>query len=169
MRQPTRSTRPRNRDSHASAASGPHPRPPRSLRTDGTEWGDSSTSSVHVARRDAEALREWGEIAFGEGLPRSSASEWSEIQGRQKGVRNFASGTSESLREDLLRVPAESKISASVAKVLSEEVLSFRTEASGASVRGPGPRFARRPNVGEWGRVEARYMAHAGCFQEEKG
>eukprot|EP00966_Prymnesium_polylepis_P249092 5759227-Prymnesium_polylepis.1 len=48
-------------------------------------------SSVHVARRDAEALREWGEIAFGEGLPRSSASEWSEIQDRQKGVRNFAS------------------------------------------------------------------------------
>ena len=168
LRQPTRSTRPRNRDSHASAASGPHRRP-RSLRTDGSEWGDSSTSSVHVARRDAEALREWGEIAFGEGLPRSSASEWSEIQGRQKGVRNFASGTSESLREDLLRVPAESKISASVAKVLSEEVLSFRTEASGASVRGPGPRFARRPNVGEWGRVEARNMAHAGCFQEEKG
>ena len=114
-------------------------------------------------------MREWGEIAFGEGLPRSSASEWSEIQGHEKGVRNFASGTSESLREDLLRVPAESKISASVAKVLSEEVLSFRTEASGASVRGPGPRFARRPNVGEWGRVEARNMAHAGCFQEEKG
>ena len=165
---PARSTRPRNRDSHASAASGPHRRP-RSLRTDGSEWGDSSTSSVHVARRDAEALREWGEIAFGGGLPRSSASEWSEIQGRQKGVRNFASGTSESLREDLLRVPAESKISASVAKVLSEEVLSFRTEASGASVRGPGPRFARRPNVGEGGRVEARNMAHAGCFQEEKG
>ena len=88
--------------------------------------------------------------------------------GPQKGRSKFL-GTSESLREDLLRVPAESKISASVAKVLSEEVLSFRTEASGASVRGPGPRFARRPNVGEWGRVEARNMAHAGCFQEEKG
>ena len=91
---------------------------------------------------------------------------------RLKGVRNFASGTSESLREDLLRVPAESKISASVAKVLSEEVLSFRTEASGASVReaqDPVYRFVWRPNVGEWGRVEARNMAHAGCFQEEKG
>ena len=114
-------------------------------------------------------MREWGEIAFGEGLPRSSASEWSEIQVRQKGVRNFASGTSESLREDLLRVPAESKISASVAKVLSEEVLSFRTEASGASVRGTGPRFVWRPNVGEWGLEWRREIWHTqGVFRRKR-